>query len=334
MGLRRAVRRGETRPGVLARFRGAVLAMALAAGAAAGCGDGEGDAGAVGDTGLEAGTGGALVYALAGPAQELDPLLARTRSEQVVTRQVHEPLVETLTGPFGVRGRRGLARSARPSSDRELWRFELRRGVTFQDGTPFDASAVVVNAERWRTLAPGRALLPELVAADAPRPDLVRFVLSRPVGDLPRRLASPRLGIVSPAALRPQGGRAAELVRADRSGTGPFELRERERERIVIARNVGWWGTRLDLGPALDQVEFRVVPADRERLALLRGGTAQVADSLPRSIVGEIRREPLLTFSTGRGSEVLGLERSVRGIDSASAIEPLSEVWLTTIGAE
>src|ERR671910_603033 len=142
----------------------------------------------------------------------------------------------------------------------------------------------------------------------------------------PRRPATPRLGIVSPAALRPQSGRAAELVRTDRSGTGPFELRERERERIVIARNVAWWGIRLDLGPALDQVEFRVVPTDPERLGLLRGGTAQVADSLPRVAVGEIRRDPLITFLTGGGGDVLGLERSVRGLESPSAIEPLSEV--------
>jgi peptide/nickel transport system substrate-binding protein len=319
----------------LTSLRGAVLAAALAVLAAAGCGDDDGGAGAVGDAGLEPGTGDALVYALAGRARELDPLLARIRPEQVVARQVHEPLVESLTGPFGeVRRQRGLARSWRPSRDREIWRFELRRGVHFQDGTPFNASAVLVNAERWRTLAPGRALLPELVAADAPRPDLVRFILSRPVGDLPRRLASPRLGIVSPAALRPRSGRAADLVRTDRSGTGPFELRERERERIVIARNVAWWGTRLDLGPALDQVEFRLVPTDRERLALLRGGTAQVADSLPRVAVSEIRADPLLTFLTGGGREVLGLERSVRGLDSASAIEPLSEVWLTSVGVE
>jgi peptide/nickel transport system substrate-binding protein len=319
----------------LTSLRGAVLVAALAVLSTAGCGDDDGGAGAVGDAGVEPGTGDTLVYALAGRARVLDPLLASTRSELVVTRQAHEPLVESLTGPFGeVRGQRGLARSWRPSGDREIWRFELRRRVRFQDGTPFNASAVLVNAERWRTLAPGRALLPELVAADAPRPDLVRFILSQPVGDLPRRLASPRLGIVSPAALRPRSGRAADLVRTDRSGTGPFELRERERERIVIARNVEWWGTRLDLGPALDQVEFRIVPTDAERLALLRGGTAQVADSLPRAAVGEIRRDPLITFLTGGGRDVLGLERSVRGIESPSAIEPLSEVWLTSVGAE
>ena len=102
----------------------------------------------------------------------------------------------------------------------------------------------------------------------------------------------------------------------------------------MIARNAGWWGTPANLGPALDQVEFRVVPADPERLALLRRGTVQVADSLPSDAVREIRGEPLLTFVGGSGAGVLGLERSVRGIDSASAIESLSEAWLTTVGIE
>jgi len=315
-------------------LRGALVGAALALLTAAGCGDGERVDGAPVDPGGEPG-GGTLVYALAARPDELDPLLATTRPDQILTRQVHEPLVESLSGPFGdVRGVRGLARSWRPSGDRQIWGFELRPRVRFQDGTPFNSTAVLANVQRWRTLQAGRELLPELVAADAPRPDLVRFILSRPVPDLPRRLATPRLGIVSPAALRPRSGRGAELARTDRSGTGPFEVRERERERVVIARNVAWWGTRADLGPALDQVEFQVVPTDPERLAALRRGTTQVADALPPAAVGEIRGDPLLTFVGGGGEDVVGLERSVRGIDSASAIESLSGVWLTMVGVE
>jgi peptide/nickel transport system substrate-binding protein len=313
-------------------LRGALVATALTLLGMQGCGDDDPVGGALGGAGGEPGVG-TLVYALAGNPEQLDPLLATTRADLLLTRQVHEPLVERLNGPFGgVRGVRGLAASWRASPDRVIWSFELRRRVHFQDGTPFNASAVLANAERWRSLRAGRALLPELVAADAPRPDLVRFILSRPVNDFPRRLASPRLGLVSPRALRPQSGRGAALERTARTGSGPFELREREDERVVIARNVEWWGTRAHLGPALDQVEFRVVPGPPERLALLRRGTAQVADSLTRPAIDEISRDPLLTHVGGAGDRVLGLERSVRGIDSASAIESFSAVWLTTVG--
>jgi peptide/nickel transport system substrate-binding protein len=314
-------------------LRGALVAAAAILVVAAGCGDDD-EVGSTAEAGAPRGDDGTLTYALDGPVRELDPLAATTRAEQLVTRQVHEPLVDSLRGPFGGGGgERGLARSWRPSGDREIWRFELRRRVRFQDGAPFNAAAVVANVDRWRERAEGRALLPELAAADAPRPDLVRFILTRPVPDLPRRLASPRLGIVSPATLRRER-RGRGLGRLDRSGTGAFELRERDGGTIVVARNVGWWGTRAGLGPALDQVEFRVAPTEGERLLLLRSGAAQVADSLPSAARGRVRRDPLLTYVTGAGGRILGLERSVRGIESASAVESLSRVWLTQVGIE
>src|SRR5437762_3156967 len=81
-----------------------------------------------------------------------------------------------------------------------------RLGVHFQDGTPFNADAVLVNSKRWQTSPVGQKLLPHLFAVDAPRPDEVRFLLDQPVPDLVSRLSDPRLGIVSPRALNPQTG--------------------------------------------------------------------------------------------------------------------------------
>lgn len=307
-------------------------ALALLAAAAGGCGE---DETTVSGTRFKPGTGDTLVYALSGRVGEVDPLRAITRSEQLVSRQVHEPLVARLDGPFGdVRRQPGLARSWHASPDGEIWRFRLRRSIRFQDGTPFNAGAVAANVERWRTTEQGRDLLPELVAADSPRPDLARFVLAQRVNDLPARLRSPQLGIVSPAALRPASGRDARLSRDVRSGTGPFELRELERDRVVLARNVGWWGTRAGLGPALNQVELHVVFGSADRLGLLIRGSVQVADSLPASLRSEVREDPLLTAVGGSGDEVLGMRRSVRGIGSASAIESLSGVWLTRVAGD
>src|SRR5919109_155318 len=209
------------------------LAIAAVAAAIAGCGD-DGDGAAA--PGSAARGGGTLVYALAGEIGELDPLLATSRSDLLVTRQVHEPLVESLAGPFGdVRRSRGLAIAWHSTTDREIWSFRLRMGIRFQDGTPLNATAVLANVERWRTLTAGRELLPELVAADAPRPDLVRFILSRPVADFPERLASPRLD--RRPALRP----AAHLRHGNRRrGARPPALgardRLRDRDRAPVRR--------------------------------------------------------------------------------------------------
>jgi peptide/nickel transport system substrate-binding protein len=306
-----------------------LAALAALAVAVSGCGDGT-DAAGGGGAGTPA-PGGTLAIALPALPGGLDPLLATGRAEQLVCRQIFEPLVESLVGPYGdVRRLPGPALSAHPSGDATIWRVRLRRGMRFGDGSLLDASAVLANAERWRALPAGRALLPDLLAVDAPRPDLVRFILSRPDPAFDHRLGSPRLGIVSPRAL---GSAVASLGSARRAGSGPFELRQRTAGRLLIARNTDWWGSDRGLGPALDQVEFEAEPGDAARLSLLRSGDVQAADRLAGADVRPIRHDPLLTYLPGPAGTVLGLQRSVRGIDSAVEIPALSAVWLTRIGA-
>ena len=71
---------------------------------------------------------GSMVWALADRPTSLDPLFADSPAEQLVTRQIHEPLVAALVGPFDQTRRvPGLALSARPSSDATVWRLRLRR---------------------------------------------------------------------------------------------------------------------------------------------------------------------------------------------------------------
>jgi ABC-type transport system substrate-binding protein len=317
----------------LPRAMAALVAAAALLPAIGGCAGDDDGATATGDM-ADAGLGGTLTWSIGSRPAQIDPLRATSRAEQLVTRQVHEPLVASLVGPFGdVRRVPGLALAVRASSDRTIWRLRLREGVRFQDGTPFNGGAVVVNSERWRTTVEGRRLAPALFAEDAPRQDLVRFFLDQPDPDFDRVLASPRLGVVSPKALPPPGNGDARLRRTDRSGTGPFELRERDSQHALVARNLGWWGSERDLGPALDQVDFRVEPGSSERLSMLRAGAVQLADELAPEQRRRLRRDPLLTALPGPGGTVLGLERSVRGIESGRSVPSLSGAWLTRIGA-
>jgi peptide/nickel transport system substrate-binding protein len=302
------------------------LALALLAG---GCGDDDEGAPAAAGTGVP-GEGGTLVWALDRDPGELDPLLTRSSAGQTVCRQIYEPLVEQLAGPFDDASRTpGLALSARPSSDRSVWRLRLRPGIRFQDSTPFNASAVLANAERWQSTEAGQALLPQLFEVDAPRPDLVRFFLTGPDPRFDQRLGSPRLGIVSPRVLSSRAG-VGQLASGVNTGTGAFELRERDRSRLLLARNTGWWGGGRDLGPALEQVEFRIVPDDTERVELLQAGDVEVASELDALDLRKVAGDPLLT-TLSAGENGLALERSVRGIDSARVIPSLSGVWLTAI---
>jgi peptide/nickel transport system substrate-binding protein len=316
--------------------RRATLCAALLALFVTGCAGGDDEETPAVSSGTPA-EGGTLVWAVAEPIASTDPLAASTRSEEILVRQVNEPLTARIRGPFDVDRRvPGLAVRADGSADDSIWTFRLRDGVVFQDGeTPFDSTAVQANATRWLTTAAGRALLPDLVSVDAPSPGEVRFVLAASDPRFPKRLAAPQLGIVSPAALSPSSGDGATVRRSSGTGTGAFELRERDRDRALLARNTGWWGSsaRVELGPALDQIELKVTEDSGLRLAMLDAGEAELADELDPDDAEQARSDPLLSVLPSTGDTSLGLERSVRGVDSGREIPALSSAWLTGLNS-
>jgi peptide/nickel transport system substrate-binding protein len=311
------------------RLRAATLAVCALL-ALAGCG-GDDDDNARNGSGLPpAGGGGELAYALPGLPESLDPLAAEGRAAMTVVRQLYEPLIAKLAGPYGQSSPQpGLALTARHSRDRTVWRLTLRPGVRFQDGSPFNAAAVLANSGRWQGDPVGQALLPDLFAVDAPRPDEVRFLLDEPVPDLPSRLADPRLGIVSPRAL--EGGQSESFQEAlPRAGTGAFQAGPEGPGRLMLARFEGWWGSPIGLGPSLDGVTFVVAPRPSQRLRMLKDGSVQVADPLDRAGLRAADRDPLLT-TLGGPRRGVGMEGSVRGIDLARSVPVLSGVWLTDL---
>lgn len=313
------------------RQRAATLALIALLGLG-GCGGGGDDGAQVAAALPRAGGGGTLDYALPSLPATLDPLASRDRASLTVTRQVYEPLIERLVEPYRPAApQAGLALTARPSRDRTTWVITLRPGVRFQDGTPFNAAAVLANSRRWQSDPRGRSFLPHLFAVDAPRPDEVRFLLDKPVPDMVRRLSSPRLAIVSPHALDPQTGQGARfLPGAAGSGTGAFQPGPAGPRRLVLSRFAGWWGSPLGLGPSLDGVTFLVARQPAQRLRLLQEGAVQVADPLGSAGLRAAASDPLLV-TVGGPLAGIGIEGSVRGIGSAGTIPVLSGVWLTRL---
>jgi len=293
-----------------------------------GCG-GDGSENAALGAAAGGGSSDSLTWAVAERPRTLDPLYATGAAERLAARQLFEPLAEDLGGPYDFPRRLpGLALSLEPSADASVWRARLRSGVRFQDGAPFNAAAVLANVARWQASARGRAAIGTLLV-DAPRPQLVRFILPAPDPDFDERLAAPALGIMAPAAIRAAAGGVVAPDALARTGTGPFELRGSDAGGVVLARNTEWWGAELGLGPGVDQIGLRVVADPGERLGLLREGTVQVADLTP-SQLGAVRSDPLLT-DLRAGARTLGAERSVRGIPPDDPVPSLNGVWLTGI---
>jgi peptide/nickel transport system substrate-binding protein len=273
------------------------------------------------------GPAGTAVIAVDRRVSTLDPLQATNHAESLAARQIYEPLVARQSAPFGERRiRNGLVRSLSASADETIWSARLRRGVRFEDGTSFDADAVLANVARWQESRRARALLPGLVAADSPRPGLVRFVFERRLGGLRARLGSARLGLVSPAAI----ARGSRPIDAGASGTGPFELRERERDRVLLVRNADWWGRELGVGPGVERIELRTVGGERRRLNELLTGDAVAAFGLGRASLRTVRGDPLFD-GIRRGGMGIGFERSTRGLEAVDHESSLAGLWLTEL---
>jgi peptide/nickel transport system substrate-binding protein len=315
------------------RLRPLFGVLVLAIPLVSGCGDGGAARFPAAGNPAEAGGNGTLAYAIPSTPSGLDPLAAGTIAAQTVSRQIFEPLVASIDGPYGQRRNvPGIALTDRHSDDFRVWSLRLRSGVRFGDGRLLDASAVLVNVRRWRASPVGRDLLPGLIAADGPRPDLVRFVFASPMRDLPSRLSDPRLGLVSPPALQPNSGANVLLLRVAQAGSGPFQLAGRSGPEIVLRRNRGWWGSRRGLGPALDKITFTAEARRRgDRLELLRRGAVEVAADIGRAAAQRLRADPLLTAVSVAGPYAIGLDRSVRGIFTWRP-RGLSGVWITRLG--
>jgi peptide/nickel transport system substrate-binding protein len=190
-----------------------------------------------------------------------------------------------------------LAVSWSISPDRRVYTFRLRSDVTFHDGTPFNAEAVVRNLSRVADPATRSQkavfLLGPFDHAEAADNYTVRIVLREPYAPLLDGLSQVYLGMASPAALDKWG----DQYQLHQVGTGPFRFVEyQDRQTLTLERNESYrWAPsiRAHQGPAyLDRIEFRFYPDPATRLPALLAGQADVMGELPPKDAETIAQAP------------------------------------------
>jgi peptide/nickel transport system substrate-binding protein len=195
-----------------------------------------------------------------------------------------------------------LATGYQVTPDGKTYTFTLRTGVTFSDGTPFDAAAVKANIDQL--LAPGYApgvagvQLSNLKSVEAPDPTTVVYRLTRPDVLILDFISSPQGAVVSPQSLK----RAANLKAGgpDLAGTGPFVLdRYTAGQEVHYKRNPQYWGQR----PAyLDEVTYRFLKESSVRVGALTSGQVQVIEGVPATDQALITGDPRLSLQRGLNS--------------------------------
>jgi peptide/nickel transport system substrate-binding protein len=196
-----------------------------------------------------------------------------------------------------------LAESIEANEDDTVFTIKVREGISFHDGTPLDADAVMDNLNRSFS-----GLLLAAAAKDLARNEdgtllmekLDDFTFTLQTG-LDGNPAEPIPWPTFPIYLTGQGGLIASptwLAEVDGGGdstqavgTGPFVFSSyAPGDRLVVTRNPDYWLTDADGNqlPYLDELEFRVIPDSQVRAEALRSGDLDMMASSTTEVVREL----------------------------------------------
>ena len=166
-----------------------------------------------------------------------------------------------------------LAESWEISEDGLTYTFKLHTGVTFHDGSAFDAEDVKFSLDRARaddSTNAQKALFADIASVDVVDPATVKVTLSKPNGSFLFNLAWGDAVIVAPETA---SDNAANPV-----GTGPFKFGDWVKgDRVDLTRYAEYWGT-----PAkLDKVTFKFVSDPTAAFAAMMAGDLDAYPTFP-----------------------------------------------------
>ena len=264
--------------------------------------------------------GQTLVFGNSGQPSSLDSADSQDGESLVVSGQITETLIGFAEGSAELVPR--LAVEWTPNESADVWTLQLREGVQFHDGTPFDAEAVKFNFDRWNQVdhpysfrdqgknyvpftwvfggpASEGGIIDEVVATGEHTVDMH---LTQPAPFLPSQLAAIYFQMDSPAAVM-EAGADYGTPGVGSVGTGPFVFDEWvEGQRIRLTANGDYWGG----APNVDEVVFRPILEPTARLAELQAGAIDLAVNLPADDFQTVQNDDNLVTAIADGELNVG----------------------------
>lgn len=252
-----------------------------------------------------------LIWGKSGDADTLDNQVSSNGETSEVTTQLFNLLVRAKPGQTAVEP--DLATSWSVSPDGLVWTFKLRRGVTFHDGTPWNAAAAKFNFDRQAD-----AKNPYHAAKDADYsywdgfmadyykeakvvdPYTLQLVLKQPNAPLLYNLSIITFEFNSPASFQKYGGTG---VGQHPVGTGPFKFVEWVRDdHVTMVANPSFFRKGL---PKVQRLIMRVIKDNAARFLALKAGEVSAMEAPNPDDVRVAQRDPNLkavfrpAFNTG-----------------------------------
>ena len=225
-----------------------------------------------------------------GDSLSLDPHSLNESLQLSVLGNIFEPLV-TRDRNFKLTG--ALATDWKQTSP-TVWRFNLRKGVKFHDGTPFTADDVIFSYERAKSDGSDmKTYVGQVKEIKKINDHQLDFILNAPFPILPELftnwLIMSKKWCETNQATRPvdrrKGIENAASFRAN--GTGPYRVRERQPNvRTTAVRNGSYWGK---IEGNVDEVVFTPIGNASTLVAALLSGEVDVIEPVPVQDVDRIK---------------------------------------------
>lgn len=253
-----------------------------------------------------------FIFGASSDPSSLDPAFANDGESFRVSRQIFEGLVGVAPGTADPAPL--LAESWKQSEDGLSYTFQLKEGVTFHDGTDFDAEAVCFNFDRqndfvgiaqseslsyyWGKLMRGYADTGTSIyrGCEASGANEVTISLTQPYAGFIPALSLPSFSIQSPTALEKYdadsvGGTSeaptlSEYATSHPTGTGPFAFDSASPgESVTLTAYDGYWGAQGQV----QQVIFRVIGDTTARRQALQSGDIDGYDLVAPADLGALK---------------------------------------------
>lgn len=289
--------------------------FALAASLLAGCSgtttptSADPDGGASSDA--QGADGGMFNIALTATFTGFDPLRTNDSASTYINAQIYETLyrIDPETGEYVPL----LAESLPEYSDDGLTvTIKLREGVTFQDGTPFNAEAVMYTFDLIRDPDFGSArasIASSIDTMECPDEYTIVFHLLYEDGVFTAKLAHTNSAIVSPTAQQNQD------LMVDPCGTGPYQfVSSVSGSNVVLTRYDGYWGE----APAIKDVTMTVITDESTAVSRMETGEADFMPKISVEQLSRVENNSSLTVATSEAAAIYYL--GMRADSSANPI--------------
>ncbi|WP_026261224.1 ABC transporter substrate-binding protein [Kiloniella laminariae] len=268
-----------------------------------------------------------LRLALAGEHQSVDPHFSRTSPNQNTASNIFETLVSVdekmQMGP--------LLATSWENINPTTWEIELKQGVTFHDGSTFDAADVISSVERIPNVEDSPSsfisLVSSIASIEALSDHKLRVTTKAPAPDFMEQIGGvyiipSELGVTIKSADFDAGKATI--------GTGPYKFVSwTPNESLILKANEQYWGE----VPGYSDVVIRYIPNAASRVATLMAGDVDAIDQVPPSDVAVVKARDGLEISSSISGRMIYLHLDsdrdktpfIKGMDGAEISNPLRD---------